>query len=67
MNSWDVSALTDLNGAFFTLSKSSSMFCPAGVLNLNNWDVSRVTSMYGMSQFQVASLIPALDIVPDPI
>jgi hypothetical protein len=56
IDDWDVSAITNLDTVFDSIQGASS-FCTTGGLHLNNWDVSRVTSMIGMSHFQVESFI----------
>jgi Mycoplasma protein of unknown function, DUF285 len=42
MDAWDVSRVDSLEEVFHS---KPGPFCPAGVVNLNTWDVSKVTSM----------------------
>ena len=62
MNAWDVSRITNLDSVFSGMQGPS--FCTTAGLNLNNWNVSRVTSMTGMSQAFITSHIPVLGHCP---
>jgi hypothetical protein len=63
MNAWDVSRITSLDSVFSEIQGPS--FCTTAGLNLNNWDVSKETSMSCMSQAPMTSHIPVLTIVPN--
>jgi hypothetical protein len=63
MNEWNVARLTNFDLVFSRIQGGN--FCPAGQLNLNNWAVSRVTSMQRKSFLVIASLMMVLPIVPN--
>jgi Mycoplasma protein of unknown function, DUF285 len=54
MGAWDVSQLDNLDSVF---NEARGPFCPPVGLNLNNWNVSQVTSMRGTSQVHLVNIM----------
>jgi hypothetical protein len=55
MSAWDVSLLDNLDSIF---QSKGPIYCHQGGHNLNNWNVSQVTSMQRMSQVDLVNIIP---------